>query len=303
MGTEDNTIKFLDVIVKIPALKVDRNSFLIKAFPFEDPNRLLSDGPIKCLGKDYVDKHAAKIIQQVTVKSSTMSFAAGLPGGLAMAATIPADTAQFYMMALRLAQELGYLYDKEDLWNDIDSVKSRETLLLYLGVMFGVSGTGAVLRVVSAQMSKQALKKIPQKTLTKTIYYPVIKKVSQFIGVKLTKSTFAKGVSKFIPVIGGVISGGMTYASMIPMGKRLQSELSKGVNYDQTAYNQDLKDLNIVDADFTEVDDLENHFQNKNQNSNSAADELMKFKNLLDAGAISKEEYDEYKNRILHMSV
>ena len=42
-------------------------------------------------------------------RTTALSFAAGIPGGLAMAATIPADVAQFFGMALRLAQELAYL--------------------------------------------------------------------------------------------------------------------------------------------------------------------------------------------------
>lgn len=35
-----------------------------------------------------------------------------------------------------------------------------------------------------------------------------------YIGVKVTKDSFAKGVSKVIPVVGGVVSGGLTFASI-----------------------------------------------------------------------------------------
>lgn len=59
-----------------------------------------------------------------------------------MAATIPADILQFFGMALRLAQELSYLYGAQDLWKDgeIDDDKVRSQLIMYCGVMFGVSG-------------------------------------------------------------------------------------------------------------------------------------------------------------------
>ena len=38
-----------------------------------------------------------------------------------MAATIPADVLQFFGMALRLAQELSYLYGAKDLCNNISA--------------------------------------------------------------------------------------------------------------------------------------------------------------------------------------
>ncbi len=42
--------------------------------------------------------------------SSGASVLAGLIGGIAMAVTIPADVVHYYAMALKLAQELGYIY-------------------------------------------------------------------------------------------------------------------------------------------------------------------------------------------------
>ena len=94
----------------------------------------------------------------------------GIPGGLAMAATIPADILQFYGMTLKLAQELTYLYGAQDLWKDgkVDEEMVRNQLILYCGVMFGVSGAAAGVRLLSTQVAKVALKKLPQKALTKT---------------------------------------------------------------------------------------------------------------------------------------
>ncbi len=55
--------------------------------------------------------------------------------------TIPADLAQFFGMSLRLAQELSYLFGAKDLWQDgeVDNDAVRGQLVLYCGVMFGVS--------------------------------------------------------------------------------------------------------------------------------------------------------------------
>ena len=56
-----------------------------------------------------------------------------------MAATIPADIAQFYGYSLKLAQEISYIYGYHDLWNNQDELteEAKNTLILYLGIMLG----------------------------------------------------------------------------------------------------------------------------------------------------------------------
>ena len=198
--------------VQIPGVKVDRRKFLSEMFASE--NVLIQDvldlGPIQAnVSQEELARLASKLILKRTSQSSLASFAAGIPGGLAMAATIPADVLQFFGMALRLAQELSYLYGAEDLWQNghVDDEKVKNQLLLYCGVMFGVSGAVSGVRVLSTQIAKTTLKKLPQKALTKTFWYPMIQQIGKAIGVKVTKSTVAKGVSKAIPVLGGIISG------------------------------------------------------------------------------------------------
>ena len=43
----------------------------------------------------------------------------------------------------------------------------------------------------------------------------------------MTKQIFAKGAAKIIPVVGAVISGGLTLATFRPMAKRLQQHLAE----------------------------------------------------------------------------
>ena len=42
----------------------------------------------------------------------------------------------------------------------------------------------------------------------------------------MTTQIFAGGVAKIIPVIGAVLSGGLTFATFLPMSKRLQKHLA-----------------------------------------------------------------------------
>lgn len=233
--------------VQIPGVKVNRKQFLAEQFASKADNleEILDIGPIEAgIKRENIILLSKKLILARTSQSSIASFVAGIPGGLAMAATIPADILQFFGMALRLAQELSYLYGAQDLWTDgkIDDDKIKNQLMLYCGVMFGVSGAVSGVRVLSTQLSKTALKKIPQQALTKTFWYPIIKKIANFIGINLTKKTFAQGVSKAIPVIGGFISGGINFASMMPMANRLNDTLDKATfNYSDEEFDKDIE--------------------------------------------------------------
>lgn len=314
--------------VQIPGVKVDRKKFLAETFANHDV--VLEDifelGPIEAgISKEDLSKLANKLILSRTGQSSIASFVAGIPGGLAMAATVPLDVLQFFGMAIRLAQELSYLYGADDLWQNgqLDDEKVKNQLLLYCGVMFGVSGAVSGVRVLSTQIAKTTLKKLPQKALTKTFWYPMIKQIGKAIGVKVTKSTVAKGISNAIPVIGGVISGSMNFASMLPMANRLQSTL-ESANFGYT--EEDLeKDINIIETtDYSdEPDELEdlkskvvenskklgnnisNLFNKKKKETEASAqsedpfEAIKKLAELKDMGIISQEEFDNKKVELL----
>lgn len=255
--------------VKLPGVKVNRDEFLAKYFSkYVTPTQLaeiIEKGPINAnIDIKIINKVAKMIISNRTMKSSSVSFAAGVPGGLAMAATIPADTAQFFGMALRLSQEIGYVYGYEDFWDEdeLDVEKVNGDLVLFLGVMFGVGGATATIKVLSSQLSKEVLRKLPNKALTKTIYYPIIKKIAGYIGVKVTKDSFAKGVSKVIPVVGGVVSGGLTFSSMTKMGNRLSKALEENINLSSEDVRKSFEELkknnpDIIDVDFEELDNFD----------------------------------------------
>lgn len=314
--------------VQIPGVKVDRRKFLSEVFSSEEYaiQDILEFGPIQTgVTQDKLAKLADKLILKRTSQSSLASFAAGIPGGLAMAATVPADILQFFGMALRLAQELSYLYGADDLWKNgqIDDEKVQNQLLLYCGVMFGVSGAVSGVRVLSTQIAKTTLKKLPQKALTKTFWYPMVKQIGKAIGVKVTKSTVAKGVSKAIPVLGGVISGGLNFASMMPMANRLQSALDSA-NFGYT--EEDLeKDIDIIEAidlsqenEFAEEQDVKAKiieggkriggniselFGKKKAEQSSEVDNtfeaLKKLSELKEMGIISQEEFESKKTELL----
>ena len=141
MAEQDIAMQVLQQVVKLPVVKVDRSKFLVDKFSNElDPRDvpiLLEQGPTALLSQEILDRVANACIRDNVLLASGTSVLAGLPGGLAMALTIPADVAQFYAFSLKLAQELGYIYGYDDLWASRDELSedAQNTLLLYLGVI------------------------------------------------------------------------------------------------------------------------------------------------------------------------
>ena len=157
-----------------------------------------------------------------------LEFAAGIPGGFAMLGTVPADLMQYYVHAFRIMQKLAYLYGWRELLSDMDEVDDETigVLAMFFGVMLGVGGAAQSLTTFARSVAMPAFQKqVTKQALTKTSWYPVMKHCLRFIGINLTKKSFAQGVSKVIPVIGGVVSGGMTFVSLQFQSTRLKGHL------------------------------------------------------------------------------
>lgn len=314
---QDNSSKFENILMgalKLPGVRVDRKSFLYDILKDSIKNldiieRAININPIEAgISVSQLNKIAKSLINKRVTHTSAASFAAGIPGGVAMAATIPMDTLQFLGNTIKLSQELAYLYGYEDFWdgNQLDDGKVKRELTLFLGVMFGIGGSASALRAISNNISKQVIKRTSKKALTKTAYYPIIKKVGTMIGIKVTKDSFAKGIAKTVPILGGIVSGGITYASMKPMGNRLNRVLSESIeNYTDKDLERDLRHIKneIVDVDYNEVDieDIATTLDEVQDNKSlfSDGDELLKFKELLDAGLITREEFDKKKKELI----
>lgn len=286
--------------IQIPGVKVTRDIFLREQFPDvskEMIEKIIDVGPVDAgCDRDVLKSMAQRLINNKTLKSTGASFIAGIPGGLAMAATIPMDMLQFYGIALRLAQELAYLYGEPDLWQmdmlDMDRVTNQ--MILYCGVMLGSAGASQAVRLMTSALAKQIAKKLPQKALTKTFYYPIVKSICKAFGVKMTKGIFAKGISKAVPVIGGVVSGGITFATMRPMGMRLADTLDNAhFDYTEADIAADINDVIEIS------DEGEETVAEQPVPSISVADEIVKAKGLLDAGVITEEEFADIKVKLI----
>lgn len=231
---EQRAIEFLTKAVRIPGVRVDRDRYLREALDkvkatHDVIDRALASSPAAAgVPLGVLDFLADQAISYETNKSAALSFAAGIPGGFAMLGTVPADLMQYYVHAFRIMQKLAYLYGWRELLSDMDEVDDETigVLAMFFGVMLGVGGAAQSLTTFARSVAMPAFQKqVTKQALTKTSWYPVMKHCLRFIGINVTKKSFAQGVSKVIPVIGGIVSGGMTFVSLQSQSTRLKGHL------------------------------------------------------------------------------
>lgn len=228
-ATPINVEDIIATACKLPYCKIERDAFLTTQLKGKVSEKQLADalenGTINAgISIDLLNKIASGTIKFETTKTTALSTAAGIPGGIAMAGTIPADLGQFYAHVLRVAQKLAYIYGYKNI--DLDD-ETQNLLIIFLGVMFGVNAATAALAKLAAANAANIGAKAAAKPLSKYAAYNIAKKTLAWVGVKLTKDSVGKAVSKAVPVVGGVISGGLTVATFLPMVRKLQKELSK----------------------------------------------------------------------------
>ena len=138
-------------------------------------------------------------------------------------------------------QKIAYIYGWQSFLNDIEDIDDETLGMLaaFLGVMMGVGGASASVGLFAVQVARPAVqKKIASVALTKTAWYLPMKQTLRIIGVQVTKQSFAKTVSKVVPVVGGVVSGGLTFVTLNTQSKRLMKHLRElpPPNVDAEAY-------------------------------------------------------------------
>ena len=258
MSESNSWDKVMNLALSMPMVKVDRTAFLTKEFSmYDNADQLRDKRPIDLFDAEAIERAARGVINSHLATATVTSTAAGIPGGLAMAATMPADIAQYYWHVLVVAQKLGYLYGWPDLLDDKGQITegTRNVLTLFVGVMFGAQAASKLVGEIAKRVSLQAAKRLPPQALTKTVYSPVVKQVAKWIGVKMTKDTFGRGVGKAIPILGGVLSGAITAFSFKPMAEKLQKHLREEMPM-MRSLNENVffDENNIEDVAFEEQD-------------------------------------------------
>lgn len=183
-------------VLAVPSNVIDRDTFLEEAigeYVSGEAMHIAIEKDTRQAGirRKLVDTIADQIISGEVNKASGISVAAGSTW-----ATLPADIIQYFGFVLRLVQKLAYLYGYKSF--DL-TVEEGETI------------SDSTLRALTALIG---------------IMFGATDKVNE-IGNKMGRLTLAKGVVAPIPILGGFLSGGMTYATLRPYAERLKNVLSE----------------------------------------------------------------------------
>ena len=233
--------KILAAVMKMPSVRVDRVSFLRKELrPYCNQSRLQMIAgvrPYTVVSEQVIDKLARQCIRKHTTLATATSTVAGLPGGLTMVAALPADLVQYFYHVFVLSQKLAYLYGYPDFFAELEvgdgesvdngelSDTGTDLLTIFMGVMMGAPVAEKGIDELSKAVAESAVTRLPRVALTKTALFPIVNQIAKMIGTRLSKASFAKGVGRFIPIAGGLFSGGLTLLSFRRGANRLRRQL------------------------------------------------------------------------------
>lgn len=182
-----------------------------------------------------------------------------------MAATIPADIIQYYGYTLRAVQKLLYLYGFPEVDSDEEGIlldsHTINQIIVCLGVMNGVAGANKAIKGMAKALAAGVEKKLLNTALTKGTFYPLVKAIAKWFGVKMTKEMFAGFFKKAIPVVGGLVGGGITFLSFKPccyrLKEALQDTMLSNPNHQSTAeedaFVAAINEGTILDTDYEEM--------------------------------------------------
>lgn len=255
----DGQVDIEDVILmafRVPGVSINREKYLRKELNIKYAEDIIEQAvlttPMKAnIEQNEIDKIATAVIQNERLKVSGISVALGTPGGSAMVATIPADIAQYYGCMLRVAQKLLYLYGFPQIeYKENEQAFDTETMnqiILCMGVMFGVANAKNGLLAIAKALGTGVEKQLVKKALTKGTIYPIVKSISKWFGVKMTKEVFAGFFKKAIPVVGGVVGGGLTYATFKPCCDKLKKVL-ENTYLSNPNYKENVEDIIDIES-------------------------------------------------------
>ena len=180
-----------------------------------------------------IEKIAKKSLGKDGRRTTALSFAAGLPGGVAGAVTIPADLVQFYGYLIRAIQKLSYLYG----WRDLVHVDAERTdvatasaLVIFLGVMADVEKANDTLARLARLRESGAVDARLRTALAARTMQEEVNAISTELTRRMARRLTGQVAGKAIPVVGGIVSGVITGSGFDEMAKRLlrQAEREKG---------------------------------------------------------------------------
>lgn len=224
----------LGAALRLPGVRVNRAAFLRSALSSHSSADLvelaIERTPAKAgIRKGVISKVAKGSLRWHRAGVSATSTIAGLPGGWWIIGTIPTDLAQYFWHILVVLQKLAYLHGWPSLFQDDEEVddETKLVLTLFVGVMLGAQGAANGISRLATALSSEVVKRLPRASLTKYAIYQIAKQVARWLGLNLTKKKFAELLGRAVPVVGGLISGTITWVAFGAGARRLLEHLER----------------------------------------------------------------------------
>lgn len=226
---------FVLMAVKVPGVNINRREFLKKELGKKNDDKkvakaLETNPKMANIDSAIIEYIVDDVIEEERKKVVAISAALGVSGAVAI--TLPTDIAQYFGFMLRVAQKLMYLYGYPELnVNENMDDDTANVLAIALGTMLGVQGADAALRNVSKGIiaSISAGLKVSSKGIPQF--------VGSLVGVGFGKLGLGV-VGLSLPIIGGVISGGLTHITFTSGCENLRKELRNGPLNDEESYKE-----------------------------------------------------------------
>jgi len=291
--------RMISAAMRLPRTRINRSLFLREQFkrkPDSFINEVSVIGPISMgCSRNTITKAAYKLIFFRNSSASGMSFPLILPAGMLMPDAVPTIVAKFYGIALRMAQELCYLYGADDLWagENAESETLRDKFTLLCGVMLNFSGAAEALRLIIRSRTEDTLSRIPGSPSAEQLTHAVAESVVAAFSRVLSEIPTDEEQSEPVAFAGGAIADGIVFLSISSMGGRLTDSLDMAVFAPSDE---------VLQSDTAIVAEIYSDYLEKQKSQEEAPNilgELERAKKLLDSGAITKKEFAAIKAELL----
>lgn len=175
---------------------------------------------------DVIDRLADKAIRSHYKSAGATSLKQAIPGIDLLPLNLTSDDSQILYNAVVMSQKPAYLYGMPDFLKDgLANEETYKHVAILVYSMFGVENASKVLNLISKRFAQEVRRRLPRLALTKTSYYPVVKKSLRWVGIGVTKVKFAVGIAIAIQVVVATASATATTLSFRGMARKLKNHL------------------------------------------------------------------------------
>ncbi|MGB0178381.1 MAG: hypothetical protein ACPF9D_14540 [Owenweeksia sp.] len=164
----------------------------------------------KLNGKPSDEAFVKGLIRQSAIKSSSVSAALSVPGGVAGILSVVPDVMTVWRIQAQMISNIAAAYGK-------NSLLTREQMLW---CMFRQVGVGLVKELVVQQGGRYLVQHYGKKSMAELV---------RKLGISIAHNQASRWAGRIIPVVGSVSAGALTYYDTNRVGKNAMQLYSKDV--------------------------------------------------------------------------